>query len=335
MKKSIIFTILALIFNLVSCNWRTDRLEIDTSSIKIPDISIQRYDQDLFKIPLNDLKNGLTAIQSRYLFFLGTDLDDTAKLSDMMGYLMNPRNIDFNKAVQEKFQDLIPIEKDLTDGFRHIKYYFPEMDIPRVYSYISGGDYENPVQLADSVLIIALDTYLGSDFKPYLSDGISLYKTQRMTADHIVPDCMRSFVNRLTPSNMSANTFLDQIIDAGKRLYFLDAFIPGIAGNLKMNYTMEQYTWISKNESHVWSAIIENRMLYSSDGQTLRVFLADGPFTPAFGKESPPRLGEWIGWQIVKSYMNNHPDITLQQLLQKIESQEILTQSGYKPEKKV
>jgi hypothetical protein len=207
------------------------------------------------------------------------------------------------------------------------------MKIPRVYSYISGGDYENPVQFADSVMIIAIDTYLGGDFKPYLSDGISLYKAQRMTPDHIVPDCMRSVLNKLIPPGMSANTFLDQIVEAGKRLYLLDAFIPGIAGNLKIDFTPEQYSWISKNESHVWSAIIENRMLYSSDGRTLRLFLADGPFTVAFGKESPPRLGEWIGWQIVKSYMNNHPEITLPQLIRKNDAQEILTQSGYKPTK--
>jgi hypothetical protein len=319
---------------LSSCNWHKDRLNIDVSSIKIPDVSIMRYDQDLFKIPLNDLKNGLTAIQPRYLFFLGTDLNDTAKINDMMGYLMNPRNIDFHKAVQEKFRDLTAVEKDLANGFRHIKYYFPEMGIPLVFSYISGGDYENPVRFADSVMIIALDTYLGTDFKPYLSDGVSLYKVQRMTPDHIIPDCMRSVLEKMAPPSMSASTFLDQIVEAGKRLYLLDAFIPGIAGNLKMDYTPEQFAWITKNESHVWSAIIENRILYSSDGQTLRVFLADGPFTPAFGKESPPRLGEWIGWQIVKSYMNNHPEITLQQILQKNDAQEILTQSGYKPEKK-
>jgi hypothetical protein len=266
---------------------------------------------------------------------LGTNLNDTSKLAAMREYLMNPRNIDFHHAVQEKFNDLTPIEKDLFEGFRHIKYYFPEMEIPLVYSYISGGDFENPVQFADSVMIIALDSYLGSDFKPYLADGVSLYQAQRMTPDHIVPDCMRSVLNRLAPSNMSSGTFLDQIVDAGKRLYLLDAFLPVISGNLKINYTPGQFSWISKNESHVWSAIIENRMLYSSDGQTLRAFLSDGPFTPAFGKESPPRLGEWIGWQIVKSYMNNHPEITLQQLLQKNDGQEILTQSGYKPEKKV
>jgi hypothetical protein len=332
-RKVLINSIFLLVF-LGSCNWNKDRLKIDLSEIKVSKVIIHRYDKDLFSIPLTGLRNGLGAIQSRYLFFLGTNLDDTASINDMREYLMNPRNIDFYKTVQGKFLDLAPIENDLTEGFRHIKYYFPEMKIPRVYSYISGGDYENPVQYADSVMIIALDSYLGNDFKPYLSDGVSVYKAQRMTAEHIVPDCMRSFVNKLVHPNLQVNTFLDQVVDAGKRLYLLDAFIPDISGHLKMDYTPEQYSWAVKNETHIWSAIIENRMLYSSDGQTLRVFLADGPYTPAFGKESPPRLGEWIGWQIVKCYMNNHPEITLQKLLQKNDAQEILTQSGYKPEKK-
>jgi hypothetical protein len=334
MRRTAVFAFLTLFLFVVSCSWNKDRLKVDLSKIKIQQITIHRYDKDLFSIPIDNLRNGLAAIQSRYLFFLGTNLDDTTKLADMREYLMNPRNIDFHKAVEGKFKDLAPIEKDLTEGFRHIKYYFPEMEIPRCYSYISGGDYENPVQIADSVMIIALDTYLGFDFKPYLTDGVPLYKTQRMTPDHVVPDCIKSFVNSFLPLNMSANTFLDQIIDAGKRQYLLDAFIPDISENLKMDYTQEQFSWIKKNETHVWSAIIENRMLYSSDGQTIRVFLADGPFTPAFGKESPPRLGEWIGRQIVKSYMNNHPEITLQQLLKKNDAQEILTESGYKPEKK-
>jgi hypothetical protein len=333
MRKNLILALISLFLILGSCNWNKDRLKVDLSDINIPQVTIHRYDKDLFAIPLDGLRNGLAAIQSQYLFFLGTDLNDTSKLSDMRGYLMNPRNIDFYHAVRQKFNDLTPIEKDLTEAFRHIKYYFPDVEIPRVYSYISGGDYENPVQLADSVMIIALDTYLGTDFKPYLSDGVSLYKAQRMTPDHIVPDCMRSVLDKIAPASMSTNTFLDQIVDSGKRLYLLDAFMPDIAGNLKIDYTPEQFSWISKNESHVWSAIIENRMLYSSDGQTLRVFLADGPFTTSFGKESPPRLGEWIGWQIVKSYMNNHPEITLKQLLLKNDAQEILTQSGYKPEK--
>jgi hypothetical protein len=333
MNQRTFLVLISILLSLGSCIRNTDRLLVDVSEVKVPAVMINRYDKDLFSIPLDDLRNGLKSIQSRYLFFLGTELDDSSKLSDMKDYLMNPRNIDFNKAVQQKFINLATIEKDLAEGFRHVKYYFPQVNIPRVYSYISGGDYENPVVTTDSVMIIAIDTYLGNDFKPYLADGIPVYKVQRMSPENIVPDCMRSMINSLVGANMSLNSFLDEIVDAGKHIYILDAFIPAIPGNLKIDYTTEQFNWILKNESHVWSAIIENRMLYSSDGQTLRTFMSDGPFTPAFGKESPPRLGEWIGWQIVRSYMDNHPEISLQQLIQKNDAQEILTQSGYKPGK--
>ena len=330
-KRGILFSL--LVFALFSCNLHEDRLKVDVSGIEIPTVKIHRYDKALFNIPLSDLKPGLKAIQSEFPFFLGTDLEDPSKLADMEAYLTNPRNIDFNKAVQQKFPDLTSFEKDLTEAFRHARYYFPGISVPRFYSYISGGDYDYPVRLADSVMIIALDCYLGTDFKPYFSDGLALYKTQRMTPEQIVPDCMRSIISFIVPQGMQSVTFLDQIVEAGKRLYLLDAFLPGTADNIKIRYTNEQHVWITENEAHVWSAIVENQMLYSSDGQNLRAFLADGPFTAAFGKDSPPRLGEWIGWKIVRAYMDNNPEISLKQMIMESDAQAILTKSGYKPKK--
>jgi uncharacterized protein YjaZ len=132
---------------------------------------------------------------------------------------------------------------------------------------------------------------------------------------------------------MSGNTLLDEMIEAGKRLYFVDAMIPATEDCYKIGYTQAQADWIIKNEAHVWAAIIENRMLYASDGQTIRLFMADGPFTAEFSKESPPRLGEWIGWQIVKRYMSNSDEVTLPQLMNETDAQKILTLSRYKPEK--
>jgi hypothetical protein len=333
MKKKVWIFIPVLLVILYSCTFHKDRLKVDISDIKISPVKINRYDQALFRIPLSDLENHLKSIQAEYSFFLGTDLSDPAKLAEMKDYLMNPRNVDFNKAVQQKFSNLSPDENELTNALRYCKYYFPGTPIPRVYSYISGGDYDYPVRLADSVMIIALDCYLGSDFKPYLSDGIPLYKTQRMIPSQIVPDCMRSVIENLVPPDMQSMTFLDQVVEAGKKFYLLDAFLPDVSGELKMKYTKEQYSWAIENESHIWSAIVENQVLYTSDGQTLRTFLADGPFTTAFGKESPPRLGEWIGWRIVKAFMDNNPDVTLKQLVAEKDAQSILARSGYKPDK--
>jgi len=333
MKRKNYILIFLLLVLIVSCNLHKDRLNVDISDIKINEIRIKRYDRDLFNIKVNNLQQGLESIRGKYLFFLGTDLSDARKLAEMSDYLRNPRNIEFHRASEAAFPNLDNVEKDLTYGFRHFKYYFPKQMIPEVYSYISGGDYDTPVRLADSVMIIALDTYLGESFKPYLSDGLPLYRVKRMTAEHIVPECMSVMISQVCPSDQTAVRLLDLMIDSGRQHWLLDAVLPGLPGYIKFDYTPGQFDWVTKNESHVWAAMIENRMLYSADGKVVRIFFSDGPNTPEFGKESPPRMGEYLGWRIVKSYLDNHPEIPVQKIIADTDYQSILAQSGYKPSK--
>jgi len=331
-KASHIILILLLVFS--SCTRQKDkRIHIDVSQVTLPAIKIHRYDVDLFKVSPNDLKTGLESIKKEYNLFLGTNLSDPVKLEEMRSYLSNERNLDFHRACDAKFKDISDLEKDMTIAFKHFKYYYPEVKIPLVYSYISSGDYENPIQITDSAIIIALDTYLGQDFKPYLADGVPLYKTIRMTPRHILPDCMKALFDRVYQGNPQNSNLLGQMIEAGKKYYFIDAMIPDFPGDLKIGYTSAQFDWITRNESHIWAAIIENRMLYSTDNHLIRVFMSDGPFTHEFSKDSPPRLGEWIGWQIVKDYMDENQDLTLKQLMEESDSQKILTLSTYKPGK--
>lgn len=276
---------------------------------------------------------GLGALKPAYRFFLDTDLGDPAKLLEMKAYLESPRNIGFHKAVDSLYRQIPGLEKEITLAFRHYLYYYPGFKIPRVYTYISGGDYDYPVQFADSVLLIGLDNYLGKGFKPYVADGLPAYRVACMTPEHIIPDCMK-VVGRITyPEQLPGNTLLEQMTEAGKRLLFLDAMIPQTEDHLKIGYSKEQYDWIVKNESHVWAAIIENRLLYTTDGKVIRSFMADGPFTGEFSKDAPARLGEWLGWQIVRKYFEQHREVTLQQVMTERDAQKILSLSGYKPEK--
>ena len=326
------FTILLLAMAVCGCG-RNNRLDVDVSGIKCPSVKISRYDMDLFSLHVPDLGNSVKTLQGRYRLFLGDSLDDTRKLSALKEYLVNPRNQDFYKAVKSRYTGLSKVEYGLTGAFKHVIYYQPSFHVPGVYAYISGGDYEFPVQFADSVLLIGLDNYLGKDYAPYLADDVSRYSLDRMDEDHIVTDCMKVLANSVFPVLSGGNSLLDQMVEAGKRLYILDALLPGTPDRLKIGYTQAQYEWIRKNEGHVWAAIIENRMLYSTDGRVLRVFSTDGPFTSEFTKESPPLLGSWIGWQIVRKYMERNADISLDRLIHEGDSQKILALSKYKPEK--
>ncbi len=318
---------------LLGCNGGKTRIDVDTKNIQVTDIRIHRYDLDLFAIPVHHLKAGLEKLKPAYRFFLDTDLDDPARLTEMKAYLENPRNLDFYQAVLKKYQELTLLEKKLTEAFRHYRYYYPDASIPRIYAYISGGDYDYPIQYADSVMLIGLDNYLGKEFEVYRSDRIPQYRLEKMTADNILPDCMQVMARTTPSSEISGNTLLDHMIEEGRRLYFISAMIPLTDPRFIMGYTRAQMDWVLKNEAQVWAAIIEHRMLYSTDGQIIRTFIADGPFTPEFSKEAPARLGQWIGWQIVMQYMENEVNVSLQQMLQETDAQKILTLSKYKPQK--
>lgn len=315
-----------------SCTQRRTS-DVAVSDIDIPSTRILRYDLDLFAAGQGNLAADILKLTPKYRLFLGDDPAAPDKLATLKQYLESPRNQDFYKAVRSAYPELSSLESSLDEAFRHLKYYMPAFMPPMVYAYISGGDYEYPVQFNDSVLLIGLDNYLGEGYQSYRADGVPLYRIQRMNRDHVVTDCARLIATSLFPVETGGGSLLDVMVEAGKRLYLLDLILPSTPPGVKIGYNSVQYEWIRKNESHVWAAIIENRMLYSNDGRVIRVFMSDGPFTAEFSKESPPLLGSWIGWRIVNQYMERNPQVTLRELLQEKDSQKILSGSKFKPEK--
>lgn len=46
---------------------------------------------------------------------------------------------------------------------------------------------------------------------------------------------------------------------------------------------------------------------------------------------APGRIGIWVGWQMVRAYMDAHPETNIHQLLLMTEGLDFLQESGYKP----
>ena len=110
--------------------------------------------------------------------------------------------------------------------------------------------------------------------------------------------------------------------------------LPEISDAEKIGYTPEQITWCQENESYMWRYFMQEQLLYSSDSKLPSRFINTAPFSKFYleiDNESPGRVGTWIGWQIVLSFMKNN-DVNLQQLLQ-MDPIEIFQNSKYKPKK--
>jgi hypothetical protein len=128
--------------------------------------------------------------------------------------------------------------------------------------------------------------------------------------------------------------FLNNCIIQGKKKYMLDEFLPMVSDERKMGYTKDQLDWAKANELPIWTYFMEKDLLFSSNSSLYKRFIADAPFSKFYlniDNESPGRIGSWIGWQIVRSYMKNN-NVTLQQLLQ-TKAEEIFKKSKYKPHK--
>jgi hypothetical protein len=218
--------------------------------------------------------------------------------------------------------------------FRRIKVLMPEWKVPVVYTYVSGGDIQYPVKYADDRLIIALDLFLGRNYPVYKMWSLPEYMTNRMTKDYVVlstaTEIGRAYVDRNAGRGKS---MLEQMIYEGKLLYFTDVAIPDAPDSLRIGYTTQQLAWAEKNQGNVWSFFIEKKLLHTTEMKDINKFIGEAPFTSAFSKNSAPRIGRYIGWQIVRAYMAKNKDVTVPELLKNKNAQEILNKSGYKPKK--
>ena len=153
-----------------------------------------------------------------------------------------------------------------------------------------------------------------------------------MHKDKIVSDVAYAWGITEFENTGKATTLLDNMIYHGKLMYFVDALLPEMDDSLKIGYTGLQIDWCKRNEAQMWSQLIEYKMLYSNKRMDIIRYINNSPTTSGFPLESPGRTGVWIGWQIVREYMNKFPETTLPELMQNNDYQQILNDSKYFPE---
>ena len=52
--------------------------------------------------------------------------------------------------------------------------------------------------------------------------------------------------------------------------------------------------------------------------------MGDAPFVAGFPEWSPGRVGQWVGYQLVKSFMDNNQDVGLKDLMEIQDANRIL-----------
>ncbi len=320
MKKVIL--LLFLLTVVVSCK-NENQLEQEIEKIPM-NIKIERFDE-LFS-HVND--KSLPKLKKDYPFMFSKKYADSfwiAKTQDTL-------QIKLLEEVAKVFPNIDEQQNEINSLFQHIKYFFPEFTPPRIITTTSFVDYRNKIILTDTIALISIDTYLGSDHEFY--QGIQKYISEDFNKSNMVVDLATEYAKKYMYQGQN-KTLLDEMIYFGKELYFKDLVIPFKTEAERIGYTNEQLDWAHVNESYIWRYFVERELLFSTDSKLPGRFINPAPFTKFYLEEidsqSPGRLGQYIGWQIVRAYMKNN-EVSLKDML--ITSPEdIFNNSKFKPSK--
>jgi len=326
-----------------SCQGNEKKFIPDVSAVVV-DVKVKRFEHDLFKLDTNNIYESISALETQYpefnnIHFAGImnfkrDFQDTSlQYASMVPPFINyPSVQQLYDTCQLVYGDFSLVEAELEKAFKFYKYYFPKNKTPNITTFIS--EYGVGVgTIGAEELIIGLDMFLGKDYPPYYYPPVQLpnYVTRTMNREHIVPKAMEALAGEIV-GQTQGNRLIDLMINNGKRLYLLDLFQPHISDSIRLGYTSAQVDWLKDNEGEMWKSVFIDNLYETKLKQAgLLGLIEPAPTSPGMPNESPGSAGNWVGWQIVKKYMENVPNITVEQLLKEKDAQKILMASRYRP----
>ena len=313
--------IILSILSVLSCS-KEEKTFVDVSNIQTETI-VKRFDQEFYTIP----RENLNELKAEFPYLFPEPNPDSVWVNKMN----NKDELALFKEAQKLYSDFSMEEELLDNLFKHIKYYYPQFNEPKTITILTNVDYENNVILADSLLFISLDIFLGKTNEIYAD--FPDYIKQNYTKEHLVVAVAEKFAQQFIPPS-SNNNLISRMVQEGKKLVLTEAFLPDTVEHEIIGYTEDQLLWADMSETEIWKYFVQNEMLYNSDTKLAERFIDDAPFSKFFleiDQESPGRIGSWFGWQIVKSYLKNNK-VPIQRVMI-MDNEEIFNNSKYKPKK--
>ena len=317
-----IFIFLAFIMLSFGCKEINSK---ESEILSIPmELSIERFDKKFYLATADEIPE----LKTTYPFFFPEKFSDSVWIKRQKDSLQ----LLLLKNVEQKFASMASLEDDLEYLFKHLKYYFPRTPTPWVIGVINNVDYQSKTIYTDSLLLISLDTYLGPDH--FLYEGIPQYIRQEMDDKFLTSHVASKFAAKKIPP-IKDRSLLSQMIYFGKQVYLKEWVLPQSSDAQKMGYTDEQIQWVIDNEVYMWQYFVQKQLLYKTNPSLTQRFIEPAPFSKFYleiDNESPGRVGVWMGWQIIKSYMNRYPDTDINAMLN-LPAQTLFLKSNYKPKK--
>jgi hypothetical protein len=334
-----------ILFCISSCHF------FDSPSSDAKPIRFERFDLDMEAFDLKNFESSDQKMQEKYgdlytfyienIMGLGAQKDkkNPQYYDKVLPEFLNGENKALMDSFRKRIFDRIPqFEQELGNSYAALQKEFPEKKPSIIYSFFISPMAHN----SSAAFSFGLDT-IGINWFNYMGENFSLYQgvyegytymVKWNNPEYLVRNVMLVEYNlireKFSPKEKS-DELIYQMIEEGKKFYFLDKVCPDTKDWTKIGYTEEQSKWCQDNELEVWGYFTSNKLLNSIETMDAKRYTSDGPTTGGMPSESPGNVGSWVGWQIVKAYADK-TNKSLKEILT-TSPKEILTKANYKPKK--
>ena len=329
---------IALCATLFSCS--TNKIP-DVTNIKI-NLTTERFEKDFFDTTTNNLLVYLKQLNSHSPSFVDNYLTKILNVDPQWpadsaanyvnGFIKAYRPV--YDSAEKIFSDFTPYQNEIKKGLQFVKYYYPKYNLPqKIITYIGPADGYGDI-LAEDALIIGLQHHLGKNNSLYkttlVQETYPTYISSRFEPSYIAVNCIKNIVNDMFPEKLDDKPMVDQMIEKGKRLYLTSKFLPTTDEDKIMGYLPEQMKDSHAHEAVIWDMFIKNSFLQVTDKNIIKNYVGESPKTQELGEGAPGNIGSFIGWQIIKKYVQKKPATSVQELM-KLDTEIIFQETKYKP----
>ncbi len=318
--KSIFFILLIFVF-FVACD--NDPLDVDASETKVYtdfiylDSLLLNADSlelvSLHKKMSQDIPE-LFDYQVGYCMQIGkTKPSEFA--SRFLVYKQDPFIKNLELEIKSKFPNSKKYQSSILEGFRYLKTHLPKAKTPKKIVFMNSLFASNAFSTKKE-LGVGLERYLGANspsIKQLPSEPFYNWVKDGMDEKYLERDAIASWVmTHVVPEDKG--NLAQQMIQWGKILYITEATFPKAKKAIILRYNDADFKWAEENEAFFWKYLIDQEMLFKIDEQLINNMIADGPFTPGLPEKAPDRLGQFLGWRMVKNFMET-TDTSFEDLL--------------------
>lgn len=281
--------------------------------------------EDLTSVSSIDVYLQSNPSEAKYWKFVFNYQSEEDLMQESFELLQNPY-VDTLYQESLKLISAQEVAYELDQAFARLKSFYPDFEAPKVQTVYSA--FGKDVYISDRLIVIGLDYYLGEEasYRPNVYD----YLLKRLTLEHLVPQVIQFMSLRYNETNSDARSVLDEMIYYGKAMAFTETLLPCEPDSLIIGYNQQDLANATVSEAVIWNHFLKEKLLYSEQPVHITRYIDERPNVLEIDRNCPGRIGQWLGWQIVRAY-KEETGLDFKTLMEETDAQKILTQSKYRP----